>query len=648
MSQKNIVPGLLLVVGLAVAAYQIGARVLAERPGPIAVVLEGDEIQRILASGGADMDTVLRQLRPLVSHIALPEQTWRDLSDLGLLNVASGPLVPQAYVPAGQTVVNLGTWTVARQFEAAMAAKGLKAEPVGAGMASATPVGKSFVLPAALTHRPELGLGYDAQTAAMIARAGFGIVARPVPAVPASAAVVEGSLKLAHDLGSTIVVFNGTEVLGNPMALSATRGALDRLGLRFGWIELSPQFGADRLAAMLGGRVLRVHSIGETEMHVLDPEAAIDRYVRAARERGMRVLYVRLLPTVADSDIVSANLAFLGELNKRLTARGFSLGDPQILPDVRTHAWTRALIALGLMGLALLLLPSLGLQRLTAPVIAVPAVAIVAAMAAAGGLFCDVVAFAGIMLAATGGLLALRPDARRLRRPVFAAVTMLVGMSVVNVLAAAMSAALLSDRLHMSGVDLFRGVKLSLFLPPLVVLMVQAARSARAYHDYIAEGGEQAEGQAIVAGLREVGGATLRYWHVVLAVVLLVGTGLMLVRSGNEPVLGRPGAELKARAALEDAFGVRPRTKEFAFGHPMLLLGLWLLYRGRKRGVWLALTLGSVGQASLANTFCHIHSPYLLGMTRASTGLVAGVAVGLLLLFLWSLAERALSRRTPA
>ncbi len=249
------------------------------------------------------------------------------------------------------------------------------------------------------------------------------------------------------------------------------------------------------------------------------------------------------------------------------------------------------------------------------------------------------------MLAATIGLLAVRPNSLRLQKPVLAAAAVLVGMSVINVFAATLAASLLSDRLHMSGVLLFRGVKLSLFLPPLLILVVQAARSTRTYSDYITEGGEKAEAPALLAGLREVGSGAVRYSHVVLIVVILAGTAFMLIRSGNDAVVGKSGTEMKARATLEDTFGIRPRTKEFLFGHPMLLLGLWLLYRGRKRGVWLALTLGSIGQASLANTFCHIHSPYLLALLRGSTGLIAGLAVGLALIAVWSLVENLHGRR---
>jgi hypothetical protein len=275
----------------------------------------------------------------------------------------------------------------------------------------------------------------------------------------------------------------------------------------------------------------------------------------------------------------------------------------------------------------------------------VPFAIIVAGMAAAGGLPRDAVAFGGIMLAATVGLLAVRPSALRPQKPVYWAAAMLVGMSVINVAAATLAASLLSDRLHMSGVLLFRGVKLSLFLPPLVVLVVQAARSARAYNDYITEGGEHAEAPALLAGLREVGSAVVRYSHVILIIILLGGTAFMLIRSGNDAVVGKSGTEMKARAGLEDTLGIRPRTKEFAFGHPLVLLGLWLLYRGRKRWAWLILSLGSIGQASLANTFCHIHSPYMLAVFRASTGLAAGLAVGLVLIAVWSFVENINSRR---
>jgi hypothetical protein len=93
---------------------------------------------------------------------------------------------------------------------------------------------------------------------------------------------------------------------------------------------------------------------------------------------------------------------------------------------------------------------------------------------------------------------------------------------------------------------------------------------------------------------------------------------------------------------------VRPRTKELLFGHPLVFLSLALMYRGTRRGLWLGLTAGLVGQISLLNTFCHLHTPLLVSLVRAFHGLWIGLLLGLLV---WAAVnwweKRAASRRAP-
>ncbi|MDH7570265.1 MAG: DUF5693 family protein, partial [Armatimonadota bacterium] len=79
---------------------------------------------------------------------------------------------------------------------------------------------------------------------------------------------------------------------------------------------------------------------------------------------------------------------------------------------------------------------------------------------------------------------------------------------------------------------------------------------------------------------------------------------------------------------------VRPRTKEFLVGHPAMVVALWAALSGR-RTLWGAmLLLGTLGQVSLLNTFCHIHTPLLLSAARASIGLALGALLGLVAVWL--------------
>jgi hypothetical protein len=633
-----------MAVGLAAAAWQLAQRVEVERAAKkVAVIVDWDEVERLAAVTGGSVEEVLRQFRDRISHVALSEQTWPELDNQGLIQVWGGPVVPQGYVPAGYVVVNVASWTRAQELAAALQAKGfaVRTPPGAEAVPALVPSGRALLVPAAALASPELGVGYDRQAVERVQRLGLGLVARPRAALVSSAAAVQGSLRLAQQTGAQLVVFLGNEVVGNPEMLTTTAEALRALGLKFGWVELSPQLGADRLAQHLGGELVRTHSVSELEMHVLRPAVVLERYLRAARERGVRALYVRLLPTApAGESLLTANVNYLSALQKGLQAQGLKLGEPQPLAPLEVAPLTAAGLGVGVAGLVLAAGGAVGLGWAENWAAVAAAVVLGAALPLAH----EVARAALALLAVVGGaslvLSGLRPPKHPAARPLGSSVVVLLKACLVSFLGATLAAALLSDRVHMSGAELFRGVKLSLLLPPLVVLLVQVARATPTYAQWAIEGGERGEGAALRAGLREAANYAVRYWHVALGLLVLALAVLMAVRSGNEPLFGLSGVELSTRSALERVLGVRPRTKEFGFGHPLLMLGLWLLYRGRRRGLWLLLAAGEVGQASLANTFCHLHTPYLLSLQRAAAGLLAGLLVGLVLIGMWRLGER--------
>lgn len=128
-----------------------------------------------------------------------------------------------------------------------------------------------------------------------------------------------------------------------------------------------------------------------------------------------------------------------------------------------------------------------------------------------------------------------------------------------------------------------------------------------------------------------------RRWEPRQRLATLAGLGLtaglaalLWLRSGHSAWMPVSGLELSVRDQLETWLGVRPRFKEFLWGHPLLLLGLfgrhWL--PGKER-VWpkLCLALGLVGQVSLINSFCHTHTPLAITGLRTLHGLWLGALV---------------------
>jgi hypothetical protein len=122
----------------------------------------------------------------------------------------------------------------------------------------------------------------------------------------------------------------------------------------------------------------------------------------------------------------------------------------------------------------------------------------------------------------------------------------------------------------------------------------------------------------------------------VIGLVVLVMVGIMVARSGNDSGVEVSGIELRFRALLDTLLFVRPRTKEFLLGHPAMFAGIALALGGRRGWAALLLVIGMIGEVSILNTFCHIHTPIMLSVWRVIIGAVVGAIVGILVVLIFS------------
>jgi len=138
------------------------------------------------------------------------------------------------------------------------------------------------------------------------------------------------------------------------------------------------------------------------------------------------------------------------------------------------------------------------------------------------------------------------------------------------------------------------------------------------------------------------GEAVIKYWQAFAIVIALGVVAFMVLRSGNESAVEVPGWERSLRALLDQLLVVRPRTKEFMLGYPALFVGLMLLLQRRPRVAWLLLAAGAIGQVSVLNTFCHLHTPLWVSLLRVFNGLWLGLVVGVVWWGLRAVGERLL------
>ncbi|CAM3998135.1 DUF5693 family protein [Alkalicoccus chagannorensis] len=128
----------------------------------------------------------------------------------------------------------------------------------------------------------------------------------------------------------------------------------------------------------------------------------------------------------------------------------------------------------------------------------------------------------------------------------------------------------------------------------------------------------------------------VKFYHLVL-IAAAAGIGFFYVtRTGNTGI-ALP-YELEIRQAMENLFSVRPRTTEFAFGIPLLVLGLYM-WKDQVRYASFLLLGGAVAFASMVGTFTHLHTPLLVSTARTLLGLGIGVLGGVILIGVYLLVK---------
>ena len=386
------------------------------------------------------------------------------------------------------------------------------------------------------------------------------------------------------------IAFTGDEVIGSrtPELLAQVDRAM---GQRLpAIIEGNIQSGLDTLVEKHGG--VRLFALSPAYQNKLDPLDVASKYNLAARERGMRLLYLRPYPTINETE------AMLGRTQELLGRSGITLATPQV-GTFTPSPLLRGLSVVGPLAALLLLGLSLPLSRLG--LLAAAGVALVAFGLNALHPFSGAALVAAVTFPALGLVL------RRSRVTDWFLAT---GLSLVGVL---FVSALGASRESTLGLEPFRGVGLTLLLPLMLVALSFLPR------------------QDIRKTAADIYAAPIRLGDVAVMALGLVLLSLVFERRGN--TTGGPVSDFEAslRRDVQDSV-IRPRFKEIA-AHPLALLGLSGTLPGYFSG--LLILAGVVGQSSILNTFSHFHTPLLISAARVFIGLglglrLGGVAIGLL------------------
>ncbi|MCU0641641.1 MAG: DUF5693 family protein [Candidatus Margulisbacteria bacterium] len=609
---------LVLTAAVLLGAYLGLLRLTAESGGrAVELVLDLNDLKKMAAFEKKPIGTVLQEVRALgITELGVFEETLPDgaangelfyVKGSGLLRLKERPAALSALAARGlikpdRTYVYLldagARRRVADQLRWAL------------GDRSARFLGRNVLELDELEEDLRLlGLGLSEVQLQYLRKFGFTVVPRVWNDPHYHLGNLGGKIEALRPYG--LVIFDGEELLGYPDAIPALADALRKSRVNYGYVEIVKQEGDQRLKKLMGQSVVRVHSVPKDELAKIDKAEALDRFVRAVRERGVRLIYLRpFLPPQIDAFPVAYNLRYFRELTERLQGAGFTLGRATAARPLTPQGWQIILLGAGVLCGSLFLLDRFikipGWLSLIILLGGVEGLALAEQFGQTLLLQKGLAFLASLVFPSYAVIANLSGSGRDEKQWLLKSWLVLFGVVLTTGLGIILMIGLLADSRFLSGIEVFPAVKLALTVPLLIVAAYFLRDRLRTF-------------LSVRVSLLTLG----------LGLCGLGAVALLVARSGNF-IIPVPGVEKYLRNWLEIVMFVRPRTKEFLIGYPALMVAALCYWRGNRTWLWLAATVGAVASTSVFNTFSHIHTPLLISLVRTLNALCLGAVVGAL------------------
>ncbi|WP_182199824.1 DUF5693 family protein [Paraliobacillus salinarum] len=448
-------------------------------------------------------------------------------------------------------------------------------------------------------------------------------------------AIVNDIIK-QKDGNSSNVLFSGEEVLGSPniKEIKELSDKLSQAEIVFYNIEFANQHGLTTIARNVDYDFIRLHSLRLDEESI---EVSVDKSVRAVKERNIRSIFFHI-PIVEDPlESLDISKEYLSAVMNQMPDQ-FIAGDATAFKKVDFTLFTQIVTLLA--GVLFAFLASKIMKNDKLRIITLIFMIALAALYLLSQKLILLQAFALIIAIITPIYAVIstgKPSAniKSISIQYLKALAIsLVGITIVI--------GLLNGNAFITGFESFRGVKLVYIIPIIfVTIFVMWNEISTIYYKYKGD----FMGECIRRTIHFLKAFNVKYWH--LIIIGLVGFVFYYYvdRSGNAAdVLS---IEIIIRQKLEELLYTRPRTKEFLIGFPIFILALHVMWINRKWGRFLLIP-ATIGFLSIMNTFTHLHIPIYVSILRTIYGVVFGYLIGLLLIYLFNICYRTITKALKA
>lgn len=476
---------------------------------------------------------------------------------------------------------------------------------------------------------PFSGLGFDEEALRQVRNMGFLLTLRPENRDTMTSEDIEKYFSYLYEIeGVSTVIFGGgsNEVIGFPLELDTTLKCLKNADFYLGDIEVpsirARQRGSLYLGQKIPNRVVRVQSITPQYLAKMDPENAVDMFRLGVRERNIRFLYLRPYPRgIRGKSLLKTNFDYISHIKSELNRYGFNLNRAAVFPLMNPPAWVVVLISLASGAVFLLLIDLIYPDKPHWAVWVMAAALIFPLMLIIPGKLHWAQKIIGLALGILFPVYAVSlhfeemgfiETEKKLTKIIGFAALSFLKISLITIFGSLIFAALFSSTTYMLTLDQVRGIKVLLLVPPMLIVLL-----------YYLKGSNSRQ------SLQGILSSPLYIWQVVVMGAVAAAGLVAALRSGNTAEFLTSDHERQIRVMMEQIFWVRPRFKDFAIGHPALIITMALSYMHKYAGLGIFILFGAIGQADIMDTFAHVHTPVFISLVRTVTGILLGLIIGL-------------------
>ena len=483
-------------------------------------------------------------------------------------------------------------------------------------------------------------IGFDNDKIRSLSKKGFNIIPRLRNSPHVNEVLIRKTFADLKDRfpKSTTLIFEGDSVLGFPNDIDQVTVRLANLPYSIGKVEFQGRMGMDHLVDEVSSRIVKVHTVSPEETVALSVSRLINRYIRAVKERNVRLVLMRLrFDELGKHTILDRNIDFVQSVIDRLEGFGFSNGPTLFNPDSQFRSavfWELMIMVIAVFSSFMMLL------HIFVPITFSRFLFCYASLVALY-YFLSLVGYdhywyrlMAVVAAVTFPTLAVIsqfpsvPDVMHSRvKHMARAVSYSCRLLGISLIAPMLILVLLSDYRYLVTINQFYGVKLSFLLPIVFVSLYFFLAPNRVTSVYYV--------------FKRLLNAPVQFISLFVGIIGIVFISLYMLRSGNYIVFNVPLFEISFRESIENLLFVRPRLKEFLIGYPLLMFAY--VYFGRdlhSRYIWFFNGLGVVALISVVNSFCHFHTPIWVSFYRSLLGLGGGILVAFASIFIYGVFKR--------